>query len=846
MKLKNVEDIYPLSPMQELMLLHSLSAPESEVLFQQLTATLCGALDLAVYRRAWQSVVERHPVLRSMFVWEGLPKMLQVVRQTVALPWQEHDWRHLSAEEQEQQFRLLLQEDRAHGFDLAQAPLLRFILIRVAAERTFFVWSSHHLLFDGWSRAHLLAEAESTYRALVADQPLPQARPRPYREYIAWLHQQDRVAAERFWRRHLAGLPAPAAPGLRGEGEQGTYRSLQYRLPASLGEQVRALARQQHLTLNTLFLGAWMLLLSCTQRCNDLACGTTVSGRSADLPGIEAMIGLFINTLPVRARLTPGTSLLAFLQQLQTQQREMRLYEFLPLPAIQACADLPANQRLFESLLVFENYPQEQEQAQEEPASGVTLRDVSGGALTGYPLTLVIESRQTIILEISYQTWRFEAQTIASLFTHLQTLLEAYIHDPQQAVEVLQARLAGQGVPVLALPDVQEQTSGSPPAPTPASPRPRDEVERELTALWEAVLGVHPIGVRDNFFHLGGHSFLAVHLLARVRQHFGQDLPLSALLQGATVEELAGLLRRKQAAGAYSPLVALQVPQGESKRAPFFCIHPSGGNVLCYYDLAHHLGANQPFYALEDPALYEEQVCNVRIEEMAGVYLQQVRGVAAHGPYLLGGWSFGGLVAFEMAQQLIQQGEQVSLLALIDTRPPVISGQLATGDDATRLAQFARDEARRAGKALTLGEDEWQTLGEEERLHLLLREMKRAGLLGPEIGLRWVRRFLAQARAKTWAVQHYQPQRYPGRLTLLRTAEGLTADLERLPVPPEAAYYGPAYGWDLCCAQPVEVHVVAASHLTMVVEPFVRTLAAQLQGCLQRATAVADLAGSSR
>ncbi|HEY1348562.1 MAG TPA: condensation domain-containing protein [Ktedonobacteraceae bacterium] len=846
MKLKNVEDMYPLSPMQELMLLHSLSAPESEVLFTQLSATLCGALDSAAYQRAWQSVVQRHPVLRTLFVWEGLPRMLQVVRQSVALPWQEYDWRHLAEAEQEQQLRALLLKDRARGFDLTQAPLLRFLLIRVADARAYFVWSSHHLLFDGWSRAQLLAEAESTYRALIAGQPLPTERPRPYREYIAWLQQQDRTAAERFWRHHLAGLPAPAPLGLLSGGEQATYRSLQYRLPASLGARVRALARLQHLTLNTVFLGAWLLLLSCAQRCNDLTCGTTVSGRCADLPGIEAMVGLFINTLPVRARLTPGISLLSLLQQLQMQQREMRLYEFLPLPAIQACADLPMHQRLFESLVVFENYPQDQ--AQEVPASGLEMRDVSGGALTGYPLTLVIESRETIVVEISYETGRFEAQTIVSLFAHLQMLLEAYTCDPQQAVEVLQARLVGQGVPVLTPVCAQEQIPGAhaaaPPAATPASPRPRDEVERELTALWEAVLGVHPIGVRENFFHLGGHSFLALHLLARVRQHFGQELPLSALLQGATVEEMALLLRRKQAAGAYSPLVALQVAQGERTRVPFFCVHPSGGNVLCYYDLARHLGADQPFYALEDPAIYEEQAGLVRIEEMAGLYLQQVRRVATHGPYLLGGWSFGGLVAFEMAQQLVQQGEQVALLALIDTRPPAISGQLAAGDDATRFAQFAQDEARRAGKPLRLARDEWQALGEQERLRFLLQEMKRAGLIGPEIGLRWVHRFLAQARAKTWAVQHYQPQRYPGRLTLLRTAEGIGADLERLPVALQEACCGPAYGWDHCCAQPVEVHTLAASHLSIVVEPFVRTLAAHLQGCLLRAMPQADLVGS--
>lgn len=843
MKMKNVEDMYPLSAAQELMLLHSLSAPESRVLFQQLTCILEGALESALYKRAWQEVVARHPVLRTLFVWEGLPRMLQVVRQSVVLPWQELDWRHLCPAEQEEQASAFIQHDRDQGFDAGHAPLMRCSLLRLSDERTLFLWSSHHLLFDGWSRALLLEDVGKIYQALTTGQPLPTERPRPYREYIAWLGQQDQEAARRFWQRRLAGFSAPAPLG-RPLSEtsvreaRGGYRSLQCRLPASLGEQVRSMARAQHLTLSSVLLGAWLLLLSSQQKSDDLTCGTTVSGRAADLPGIESMIGLFINTLPVRARLRAGMSLLSLLHDVHTQQQEMRLYEFTPLMHIQACSDLAPHQRLFESVVVFENYPQESE---ERPQS-VRMRMLSGEAETGYPLTLVIESREIIILEISYDTGRFTEAMISNLFAHLQMLLTALVQAPQQSVQALQACLREQLSPAWVPVDSQEQAALALPAallPT-FSPPPRDEVERVLTRIWEDVLGVEPIGVRDNFFHLGGHSFLALHLLARVQQHFGQALPLSALLQGATVEELAALLRRQQAGEDYSPLVVLQA-QSESGRMPFFCIHPSGGNVLCYYELARHLGKEQPFYALEDPATTREHVHNVCIEEMATSYLEHVRRVQPHGPYLLGGWSFGGLVAFEMARQLRTQGASVGLLALIDTRPPFISGQLAASDDATMLARFANDEARREGKTLLLPEQEG--LGEEECLLQIVQEMKRIGLLGPEVGLRWVRRFLAQARAKTRAVQGYHPQRYSGPLTLWRTVEGMHADLQCLPTRPPEAYYGPAYGWDLFCSQPVEVYQIPASHLTIVVEPFVSTLAAQLQACLHQATASTALAG---
>ncbi|HEV2714011.1 MAG TPA: amino acid adenylation domain-containing protein, partial [Terriglobales bacterium] len=195
---------------------------------------------------------------------------------------------------------------------------------------------------------------------------------------------------------------------------------------------------------------------------------------------------------------------------------------------------------------------------------------------------------------------------------------------------------------------------------------PTDELETQLVKIWETVLDKNPIGIRDNFFELGGHSLLAARLMHRIEQSMGQRLPLAALLQAPTVEQLSGLLRQEKWSSSWSSLVAIQA---EGSRPPFFCVHGVGGNVVGFRDLARHLGSDQPFYALQPQGLDGKRECLTSIPEMAERYIQEIRRIQPEGPYRIGGYSFGGLVAYEMAQQLEAQREETALLALFDTYP---------------------------------------------------------------------------------------------------------------------------------------------------------------------------------
>src|SRR5215216_1016254 len=308
----NIEAIYPLSPMQRGMLFHSIFDQESAVYTAQFVCPIHGELDAGAFKRAWQMVVDRNEILRTLFTWERRDEPLQIVRSQINLIWEEQDWRLAGASEQAEYIDAYLTADRKRGFKLSEPPLMRFALIKLADDLHQFIWSKHHLLMDGWSIAKIIEEALTFYEALCGDRQPALGRPRPYKDYIAWLQKQDMSAAESFWRRTLKGfssaLPLPMEVSINSSspGEVSDHEQC-IRLSADSTAALQSFAREQGLSLNTLALGAWALLLSRYSGKRDVVFGSTVSGRPAELAGVETMVGLFINTLPLRVEVSPET-----------------------------------------------------------------------------------------------------------------------------------------------------------------------------------------------------------------------------------------------------------------------------------------------------------------------------------------------------------------------------------------------------------------------------------------------------------------------------------------------------------------------------------------------------------
>jgi amino acid adenylation domain-containing protein len=346
---------------------------------------------------------------------------------------------------------------------------------------------------------------------------------------------------------------------------------------------------------------------------------------------------------------------------------------------------------------------------------------------------------------------------------------------------------------------------------------PRDFLELELTQLWENMLGVSPIGVESNFFDLGGHSLLAARLFARIENQLGTRLPLATLFRAPTVALLANHLRQQSANTTQSTLIKIQ--DGDDHLRPLIFVHPVGGNILSYGAMTKHLEPAQPFYAFQSPALSGEPLANVEIESMAARYVEELRIIQPEGPYMLGGWSMGGVVAFEMARQLDWQNEQVSLLALIDSHAPMPDERFGGEDEITLLTSFAQDMGLSLD-GLTVSMTDLRNLEPEDQLAYVLEQVKAAGVFPAEVGLDEVRVLYDVFKSNLRALRNYIPQPYPGRITLFMAEQ-----------PFETSSQDSANGWAKL-AEGIDVHVVPGNHYTMMREPQLAALVAELQAYL--------------
>ena len=415
---QDIDDLYPLSPMQQGMLFHSLLAQGNGDYINQLRLDVEG-LDPQAFRQAWQEVIDAHPILRSGFFWQGdLRQPVQVVYRQVEVPFSLLDWRQRN--DLDTALKALADEERAQGFELNQAPLLRLVLVRTADNAHHLIYTNHHILMDGWSNAQLLGEVLQRYRGE------PVARPAGrYRDYIGWLQQQDPALGEAFWKPTLQRLEEPTRLAEALPTPQATnsgYGDHFQRLDIAQTQRLSALAREAKVTVNTLVQAAWLLLLQRYTGKTTVAFGATVAGRPADLPGSEQQIGLFINTLPVIASPDPQQTLGSWLQAVQGQNLALREFEHTPLADLQRWAG-QGGEALFDSLLVFENYPISAALEQGAP-QGLRFGPVATHEQTNYPLTLLVSLDAQLSLHFSYQQARFSADSVTQLGAHLAHLLQ--------------------------------------------------------------------------------------------------------------------------------------------------------------------------------------------------------------------------------------------------------------------------------------------------------------------------------------------------------------------------------------------------------------------------------------
>lgn len=420
MKRENIADIYPLSPLQEGILFQVRGAPNRTDYLVRTAWDVKGRFNVERFRNAWQQVVNRHPILRTGFSWQHSENPLQIVAKELTLPGRDFDWR--AKQDAEQHFVWWLEADLNRGFDLRNPPLMRLTTFQLDDSSWRVVWTRHHLLLDGWSGALLLSEVFQLYQGQSLGSPPP-----PFRHYITWLRQQQQQEAESFWRERLKGFtkPTPLGP-MRAQPKQGGKQ-----LEAS--HDLPKFNPPAGITANTVIQGAWAYLLGRFANTNDVLYGCTVSGRSFGIDQAHRMIGLFINTLPLRVTLDLDAPVGEWLQQLQKDMAGMRANEHHGLTEIRTWSDIPATEAFFNSIVIFENYPADQTLADRAGEEQAQVRLIFRDERTHYPLALyAIPKKDKMVLRMCYDTGLFESESVRQMLGLLGQIVSQMCGQPEQ------------------------------------------------------------------------------------------------------------------------------------------------------------------------------------------------------------------------------------------------------------------------------------------------------------------------------------------------------------------------------------------------------------------------------
>jgi amino acid adenylation domain-containing protein len=434
---ENVQDIYALSPMQEGMLAQFARDPSSAAYTEQFDFHLEGQIDQAALQRSLDALVARHDALRTIFSFRKTDAPRQIVLKARQAPIRFEQCDPALADAALARFK---QEDRARGFDLCADVLIRMALWTVGPGRARLVVSFHHIVLDGWCLGGVFGELFGNYERLCAQPgPLPPApAPRPYRDYIAWVGAQDRRQAEAYWADYLQGYQASAGPAYSDlpHGAEAIHAEHRFTLGAALSSQLAQLAKTRHLTVNSLFQAAWGVLLQKYNNTDDVVFGAVVSGRPPDLPGVEEMVGLFINTQPLRVACRPDEGFAAVAARVQQRAVEAMAYDYHPLFAIQSASAL--KHRLLDHIVAFENYPLS-DRMRELSAHSAALRieQVQVFEQTSYDFNVIVCPGADIDIKFTYNAARYDAGTVAGMARSLALLLAQVCATPDAPVAQL-------------------------------------------------------------------------------------------------------------------------------------------------------------------------------------------------------------------------------------------------------------------------------------------------------------------------------------------------------------------------------------------------------------------------
>ncbi|MCU0285930.1 MAG: amino acid adenylation domain-containing protein, partial [Acidobacteria bacterium] len=436
LKSKGIENILPLTPLQEGIFFHYLKDPQSNLYFEQLSLEISSAIDVDLFEKAWNVVIQANEMLRTVFRWEKLEKPSQIILKEHPCQIRFHDFSDIDSEQKQIVLAKIKTNDRNEGFDLTQVPF-RVTLCKLAEIHYEMIISNHHILYDGWSNGIILKEFFKAYHELCQGGRAIRLPVKPsFKEFIKWIQSLDKNKQEQFWRNYLAGFEtASELPIKRKKAGITGADNYSIILEETIKNQLEAFVKNNRVTLASVFYSAWGILLQKYCGSEDVVFGTTVSGRSADVKGIEDMVGLFINTIPLRIDTYPGEKIIAVVSQIDHVLHEREGFENTPLVDIQSYSSLGGNGSLFDTILVIENYPLDNRLL---PAnSSFSIHSYSIVEMSHYDLSVGIMLFNEIEIKFSFKQELFEKETIENLAVHFKIIIQKMIEQPEMTLSQL-------------------------------------------------------------------------------------------------------------------------------------------------------------------------------------------------------------------------------------------------------------------------------------------------------------------------------------------------------------------------------------------------------------------------
>ncbi|PPK85264.1 thioesterase domain-containing protein [Neolewinella xylanilytica] len=695
---KKIEAVYPLNELQRALLFHHRADPTHDEGLIQVHFRLTGLLDRRRFLEAWQQTFRRHPVLRASVHWENISQPVWVIHPAAAPDIQWLEGAGAQERSPSDQWQAFLAADRNTPLELSKSPACRLTGLSVDGDTHYFAWTSHHLLLDGWSAEVVLRDVLRFYAGEdLAGAPIPS-----HKDYLRWKQQQRPEEATAFWRQQLDRHRGPTLfPAAR--GSQVEVRAV---VTGALKAGVERYARARGLSLNTVVQGVWACLLGRYFGTPTVSFGTTVSGRPPEMPGFETVAGMYVHVLPKIVDLEPAGD---FLQEIQLVNGRSQPYSYLTEEELYDDTVSPP----FNNLLTVQNFPWKA-----LSGGGLRVTDYHGDMTSTYPLSCVVVLRDE---------WTIVLRHLTDSVTQRQA--EWFLNGFRQLLERLTALADGATFTVaMSREDLGPPPRGGARPGVAAYVPPANRTQVELVRIWSGLLPVDRIGIDDDFFDLGGTSFLALRLFNRIEQHFGRRISPSILLHHRSVRRLAERVSDTGEADGWNNLVPIRVA---GQLPPLFCFHAGEGNVLMYQELLAHLHPDRPVYALQPNGIDGASELDGSIETMAAHYLAEIDQLGAPDPLNLVAYCYSGAICLEIGRLLLASGRPAPRIVGTDIDPPGYApaesggrtkrrrgslrwywGHLRLGLWDTAFEQFAGDVLP----------DAW--LGEELRLRLRARRLK--------------------------------------------------------------------------------------------------------------------------